>query len=196
MKLFNLVIQQKKRKNYLFLLAFILVIPLLSFNPDPSTTKSRYMAMVFDKTKIETYVNNANFSHFVFQQKFYDKNGARHLYKLIVYAYDNAGNIMNSGNIELLDIAKKGMNTYRDDEIINSNYLMKKSQYVAITNGKVFTKLKFNPVKDGDPHTYPNYITYEIFPVDDNENPVVLQKDFTDDNYLKPSPPAPPPSIK
>lgn len=154
------------------------------------------MAMVFDKTKIETYVNDVNFSHFIFQQKSYERKGSRNYYKLIVYAYDNNGNIMNPGSVELLDIAKSGVNTYRDDEIINSNYIMKKSQYLAITNGKVFKKLKFNPVKDGDPHTYRNYITYEVFPVNGDEDPVVQMKDFTDDNYLKPSPPAPPPSIK
>ncbi len=186
----------------LFIFISITIFTSFSSKSGLPPVKIKFTSMLMKQADLLGYSQKPKFSHFLFQNANLDNTSGRNSFELVVYAYDSVGKQLNP-NPRLLTSALKQPAppvNERSDNIYFGNYFLSKDQYERIvTSYTPFDNLKFVAESINASESYPNYITYKIIPVTGSgETPVAKSLKIVllaGDDYLKPSPPAIPPSF-
>lgn len=180
-----------------FALAFFFISSLLAlsgFSQAPKAPpKVKFKSMLMLKDTVLNLINRPKFDKFVFQCINVKTETKREVYELVVYAFDTDGKQLNADVKLLIRSKPPGITIEKEEDVNFANYTLTKADYDIIMQGVDMTKfyaLKFEP-RFNATHSFPNYVTYYVYPVDKHEVDISIDK-LRDQNYLKPSPPAPP----
>lgn len=204
--------KQTIKMNRYKLIIVSIVLVFICLIPDAygqEKIRSRFPEMMLKRTEADRIAAIPGFHHFVFQLTGSDKKGIfgiRRVYTLVVWAADKDNKFLDTdpNTITVIDPFKLEYTTNKidkeisdtDEELKMSYYVMSKKQYdkLVTSTTRFLIFIPYNKTPD-QKYSWQGYKTYEVYPVDKPED--INASDFnpkvkTEDNYLKPTPPARP----